>query len=176
MKTNLNQLAETIHGYNEKWWCDLETGERVDRNRGELLMLVVTELAEAVEGIRKDLMDDHLPHRKMEEVEMADAVIRLLDFAGGFGMDLDDEGCDWDFHIPENKAASVLQITKAVYEVYDSTWSTEYATVEAIRHIEAYCEHHKLDLWTTVDEKVEYNRHRADHQVESRKAEGGKKF
>jgi hypothetical protein len=37
---------------------------------------------------RKDLMDDHLPHRKMAEVELADAVIRICDLAGLKGYDL----------------------------------------------------------------------------------------
>lgn len=52
------------------------------------LMLTVSELAEAMEGDRKNLKDDKLPHRDMREVELADAVIRLFDMAGAFGMDL----------------------------------------------------------------------------------------
>ncbi len=55
---------------------------------GSKLMLCVTELAEAMEGVRKDKNDDHLPHRKMLEVELADAAIRIFDLAGGLGLDL----------------------------------------------------------------------------------------
>jgi hypothetical protein len=55
---------------------------------GTKLMLVVSEVAEAMEGHRKNLMDDKLPHRKMLEVELADAVIRCFDLAGGLGFDL----------------------------------------------------------------------------------------
>jgi hypothetical protein len=33
-------------------------------------------------------MDDHLPHRPMVEVELADALIRIFDLAGGYGYDL----------------------------------------------------------------------------------------
>lgn len=51
-------------------------------------MLIVSEVAEAMEGERKDLMDDKLPHRRMAEVELADAMIRIFDYAGGFGYDL----------------------------------------------------------------------------------------
>ena len=33
-------------------------------------------------------MDDHLPHRKMEEVEMADCIIRIMDYCGRFDLDI----------------------------------------------------------------------------------------
>lgn len=72
------------------WWHDIETGARLERNVGELLMLIVSEVAEAMEGHRKNLMDDKLPHRKMLEVELADAVIRIFDLAGSQGFDLGD--------------------------------------------------------------------------------------
>lgn len=85
----LNDLARDCHAANAKWWTDPITGERIERNKGELMMLIVSEVAEAMEGERKDLMDDKLPHRKMVEVEMADALIRIFDYAGAFGLDLD---------------------------------------------------------------------------------------
>lgn len=84
----INDMAARVHEANAKWWVDLETGERIERNVGELLMLSVSELAEAMEGHRKNLQDDKLPHRKMFEVEIADCLIRLLDIAGGLGLDL----------------------------------------------------------------------------------------
>lgn len=70
------------------WWTDIKTGLRIKRNRAELLMLIVSEISEAMEGERKDLMDDKLPHRKMAEVELADAVIRIFDYSGGYGYDI----------------------------------------------------------------------------------------
>lgn len=70
------------------WWTDLKTGEPLQRNKGELLMLMVSELAEAMEGVRKSKMDDHLPHRPSVEVELADALIRIFDFSGAYGLDL----------------------------------------------------------------------------------------
>ena len=70
------------------WYMDLKTGHPKEKNVGESLMLMVSELAEAMEGHRKDLMDDKLPHRKMCEVELADTLIRIFDFAGSQGFDL----------------------------------------------------------------------------------------
>lgn len=112
---DLNERAKEVHTANEKWWVDLETGERIVRNKGEFLMLVVSEIAEAMEGERKDLMDDHLPHRKMAEVEMADAYIRLLDYAGGYGVDLDFTPRTWE-GFPKNKGEGLFQIVWTIVE------------------------------------------------------------
>jgi len=73
------------------WWNDLKTGAPlVDRPHvvGEKLMLIVSEVSEAMGGHRKGLADDKLPHRPMVEVELADAVIRIADLAGALGLDL----------------------------------------------------------------------------------------
>ena len=87
-KQYINMLGEDVHKANKKWWVDLNTGAPLVRNRGEQLMLIVSEIAEAMEGERKDLIDDKLSHRKMAEVELADALIRILDYAAGHGYDL----------------------------------------------------------------------------------------
>jgi NTP pyrophosphatase (non-canonical NTP hydrolase) len=89
MNTPFNFSAAAIHERNKTWWHDLKTGEKLDRNKGEMLMLIVSEIAEAMEGERKNLMDSHLPHRKAVEVELADALIRIFDYAGAYGFDLD---------------------------------------------------------------------------------------
>lgn len=109
----INQLAEICHEANKKWWLDLNkqcvhcwgkgslspagiscdscggTGySRANRNVPEMLMLCVSELAEALEGHRKNLPDDKLPHRRMFEVELTDCLIRIFDLGAGLGLDL----------------------------------------------------------------------------------------
>ena len=85
---NLNELAQIVHRANEKWWQDPATQQPIKRNKGELLALIHSEISECLEGERKNLMDDKLPHRKMAEVELADALIRILDYVAGFNYDL----------------------------------------------------------------------------------------
>ena len=116
----LEALTELCYqaSFDAGWHTDINTGELKDRNRAEMLMLIVSEIAEAMEGERKNLMDTHLPHRPMAEVELADAIIRICDYAG--------------------------------------RW--------------------KYDLAGAVIEKMAYNAHRADHKIENRVKEGGKKF
>lgn len=84
----LGQIAAFVHEANRKWWVDLKTHEPIERNVGELLCLIHSEISEAMEGHRKNLMDDKLPHRPMLEVELADALIRIFDAAKGLHLDI----------------------------------------------------------------------------------------
>lgn len=112
---NLNDYVKEVHRANKKWWLDLTKpcqacdGGKIQpvirdecfycagfcyeqleqRNVGELLMLCVSELAEAMESHRKNLQDDKLPELKMFEVEIVDCFIRLFDLCGGMGINLE---------------------------------------------------------------------------------------
>jgi hypothetical protein len=120
MKEQINELRDLCYGESFKagWHTNLQTGELLERNKGEMIALIHSEISEAMEGERKGLMDDHLPNRPMVEVEMADAVIRIMDYCGR-----------WNY-----------------------------------------------DIGGAIIDKIEYNRNRADHKIENRQKDGGKKF
>lgn len=75
-------LQQSIHAWNDVqgFWASDNTGEK--------LILMVPEIAEAMEGDRKNLMDDKVPKRTMLEVELADILIRIFGFAGRHKLDL----------------------------------------------------------------------------------------
>lgn len=87
----LTTLSHHIHQLNQRFWRDIHTGEPV-QDTPELLAskiaLMHSELSEALEGLRKGKPDDHLPHRQAEEVELADAVIRIFDYCARRGFDI----------------------------------------------------------------------------------------
>ena len=76
------------------------------RETGTMIALIHSEISEAMEGFRKNLNDDHLPHRRMAEVELADAIIRICDLAGKENSDLGGaikEKLEYNLNRPDHK-------------------------------------------------------------------------
>lgn len=199
-KPDLNMLAKQIFNANvaRGWWADM------DRNFYQTLQLVNTEIAEATEGERKNLMDDHLPTRKMGEVELADAFIRLADLAGRYGWEYYEPSFEpgdeptpfaignWHARLCAQKfkhmppiAEQHFWLTECVIRLgtiggqldtasYVSAFSSEYSG--AVNSIMKVAHNQGYDLWGAVFEKLAYNAERADHKPEARAAEHGKKF
>lgn len=172
--TDLNELAQIVHQANIKWWQNIDTGEPIQRSRCELLALIISELCECLEGERRNLMDDKLPHRKMAEVELADAKIRILDFTAGFGIYLNPFISSNDV-IPDNKGEALFGIMDSVCDCFDCSKSDFWLT-GVILQIDAYAEKHDYDIDGAFAEKMAYNATREDHKHEARKIAGGKQF
>ena len=85
----INQAVKECHELSKAagWW------DGVNLHRDTLVVptkiaLIHSELSEMLEGDRKGIQDDHLPHLTMFEVEAADVAIRLFDLCGAKGVDL----------------------------------------------------------------------------------------
>jgi NTP pyrophosphatase (non-canonical NTP hydrolase) len=82
----LNEMRDIIHQWaKDKGWWDKP------RNKFELIALMHSELSEAVEYLRKKehpAMDDKVPELTGEAAEMADTIIRILDYCGAYGIDI----------------------------------------------------------------------------------------
>jgi len=96
----LNYLRDHCHisSVEAGWWDELgEVKEHLPQDLqrkvevwflASKIALIHSEVSEMLEGLRKNCMDDHLPLRRMEEVEGADVLIRLFDYMGRRRMDV----------------------------------------------------------------------------------------
>lgn len=187
---NINKLAKEIYEQNVKvgWWDD------INRCILTTFQLISTELAEATEGERKNLMDDHLPHRIMAEVELADALVRVLDLGGRFGWEYESKTTE-NYLIRKCKTNAAMHLAcnislvdlvgayhhclyyrinidhplekvRAITNAYSQLIDTIILTSELCNY----------DIESAMIEKLEYNKHRADHKRENRAKDDGKKF
>ena len=148
------------------------------------LQLISTEISEATEGERKNLMDEHLPHRKMGEVELADALIRTLDLGGRY---------DWEYceligassYLYSTEISNIsaqhlvlnlclIHLVEAIYGNVEVAIPHCYSKlITSIIHV---ANSQGYDIEQAMIEKLEYNKTRIDHSREHRESEHGKKF
>ena len=180
----INKLATAVHAWNKSvgWWDEPNPCMLTK------MQLCSTEVAEATEGVRKNLMDDHLPHRFMEEVELADTFIRAVDV--GAYCDIVYESTDIvdtmakEFELNKDSPAALhFFITCAVVSFGCSSflksedskpdpymYSVLLDTIMFVAFLRGF------DLAGAIDEKLVYNQNRADHKRENRAKDHGKKF
>jgi hypothetical protein len=198
---NLNQEAFRVHEANAKWWIDIHTGKRLDRNVLEMGMLACSELAEALEGHRKNRMDDHLPQYPMPIVEIADCVIRVFDTVHGLKHEFSNrEYANWCScrnwaATPDNFGERLFCINREVVRLYDyldyynklrkGVWPPQTdpmsveeraAVVIGMSELLAYVTYPEIPFREVYEAKMAYNAVRADHTLEHRRTAEGKKY
>ena len=184
---NLNELSKQIHAQNKVagWW------DNPDLCIYQTLQLISTEIAEATEGERKNLMDVHLPHRRMGEVALADALMRALDIGGRYGWQVDEKTR------PVQEAVSGMSIAgKHLYlnacliglthrvrlndrhsrSLEDPEKAIIYHYSRLVKSIVEVAGSREYDIYSALLEKLEYNKTRVDHSKEMRAKPNGKKF
>lgn len=194
----IDYLVHTVHAQNVTagWWTDLTTGQPLQRNMGEMLMLVVSELSEAAVGFASNNMDDKLPHRRAFEVEVADALIRILDLAGGVNIELSyvvRELTRWpmrhdplDAHMGNIGALMVVAVRLSMameghrrggqHHHYKHIPALDVELGRSVQAILSVAMRFGLDVPGAMIEKLQYNASRADHSREARLAANGKKY
>lgn len=173
---NLLELQTRIYNQNlEMGWHDNP------RSFNTFVCLFHSELSEAMEGLRKNLMDDHLPEYPMVAVELADFVIRVLDWFGSVDdatvMDTTPhEFPQWDNidYIAElHQMVSAAMFFKDIEGGFDDI---EQNLNNSISVSESMAIANGWNLLEIINKKLEYNKYRNDHKRENREKENGKKF
>jgi len=172
---NFEKYKQEIHqNARDKGFWDAE------ENIEEKFMLIVSELAEAMEADRKGKYADkkHFLQEFDEndgnqlfnsyftqyikdsfEDEIADTVIRLLDFAGGHKIDIrmvDEE-------ITQLRATSemLFDLTKKIIKLaaafIENDWYRDALFAETISMFEAFCKSKNIDLEWHIQMKMRYN-------------------
>lgn len=189
---NLKELSQRIYQMNKAagWWD-------IPRPRVQTAWLIVTELAEATEAERAGKYADleafekdlSIPGENIKPIgsafsfnaifkthikdtfedEIADAVIRLLDFAGSDGNAI-------GLYIPTPTPVELGRTNEeAFFEVswdlmeYVKDQDSDGYLITALAQLLAIAERHSFDLWQHVELKIKYNTTRP-------KMHGGKKF
>ena len=196
---DINAEALRVRKANDKWWRDLETGEPIERDKQDMLFLVITELSECFEGWRKNLPDTHLPQYPMMQVEIIDAFIRLLDYTHGWYGDIPYAwtGFEREPTEDEKQVRTVANFLLDLSNAITAFWQKE--ALLKVTDIHGYEEDVRLsmgdDLLNIIgglfifakffgfedqfveiyEAKMAYNATREDHTLEARRGKHGKK-
>lgn len=169
--------------------CEHCNGTGIDQNKNipELLMLVITEISEAVEALREKRFavwktyDNHnkifnsdcgIERNRSKQVifekyikdtfedEIADVFIRLFDLCGYLGIDIEKEIPDAIIKVEtDNMMYCLLDITERIINIYpeDGRESVIGYTIAALL---AFCNHNNIDIEKHITAKMQYNKTR----------------
>ena len=179
---NLNELRDEAYSIAKaNGWHEEEHSDE------HYIMLIITEIAEAVQADRKNLHADVEAFKKYEEIidfkenfdrqikntvedELADVVIRCLDLAGLRKSDLEEE-VEALMEMAESikEGRGFIDLCYALSGISTCDDSTEQKTIAIIAVVLKYCELIGIDIDFFIRIKMNYNRLRGYHH-------GGKRY
>lgn len=168
---NLNKLRDkaykcaVAHGWHEE-----------KKSNRHWLCLVISELMEAVEADRKgkhanlnmyhEICRSYIPSipkkngfifsyeetiKGTVEEELADACIRLFDYAGVTEYDLD----DFDYNESDTDDYSEMTFTESMYNI--TSYIMEWDITVVLDEIFAFCRDRNIDIFWHIEQKMKYN-------------------
>jgi NTP pyrophosphatase (non-canonical NTP hydrolase) len=162
------------HGFHEE--------EEFDLSRVKYLMLILTEVSEAVEADRKnrvtdknnlagvtELKDDSYFPAVFEacikdniEDEIADIIIRCLDLAGVYNLDVlmnyKPRIYNYEYFMSQSFCESAFELCRIITNCADDLMDNfEYSIDDIISYVLNWCEALKIDIMRHIDLKIKYN-------------------
>lgn len=168
---NLNKFRDkayhcaVAHGWHEE-----------EKSHMHWLCLVISELMEAVEADRKgrhanvnmyhEICRSYIPSipkkngfifayeetiKGTVEEELADACIRLFDYAGVTEYDLD----DFDYNESDTDDYSEMTFTESMYNI--TNYIMEWDITVVLDEIFAFCRDRNIDIFWHIEQKMKYN-------------------
>lgn len=168
---NLNKFRDkayhcaVAHGWHEE-----------EKSHMHWLCLVISELMEAVEADRKgrhanvnmyhEICRSYIPSipkkngfifayeetiKGTVEEELADACIRLFDYAGVTEYDLD----DFDYNESDTDDYSEMTFTESMYNI--TNYIMEWDITVVLDEIFAFCRNRNIDIFWHIKQKMKYN-------------------
>lgn len=166
---NYNNLAFRAHqnAVSHGFWDSAQPYEHY-------LMLVITEIAEAVEGDRKsryftdaeafEKYEDRIPFEELferyvkntVEDELADVAIRLLDLAGARQISIEMKGFQWKF----DKTSFTENAFRLCNILASDSTGIDAKIILGIKYIERWATYLKIDIEWHIEQKMKYNENR----------------
>ena len=174
-----NKVQPLIYQQN----CDLGWHDDPQRDCWQFADLMHSEVSEGVEGLRKNLMDDHLPSYPMVACELADTIIRILDYMALCGetthrtLPIDDSNFQ-----PMHKALCFVHVAISQAAMYATPnkegdmqlWLPDLHIALHLCYYAARREDYPIE--EVVEAKIAYNKTRKDHKKDERAKPGGKSW
>ena len=126
------------------------------------MALIISEIAEALEAYRKGRINpdwnDQDAVKNSFETEIADAIIRIYDWCGSKGYEVETE----TYVVPwkKNEGWNFMHLFTTLTSYWENEGDCEYSMEQCVNAILSYTQYHKIDIEKYIMWKLDYNLNR----------------